>query len=155
MALRNVNEITSKTDWVIGHSHISLYGTFTFFAFAGVYQAIPVITNKPLWSNKLADWHFAFNLWGSIPFMFALWIGGFLQGMMWATWADGSSYAQFHNNLANFSFIQTIEEMQPWWILRGLGGIVILIGNLFFVINIFNTIVLKPRDQSSAVRATS
>lgn len=149
MALRNVNEITSKTDWVIGHSHISLYGTFTFFAFAGVYQVIPVITNKPLWSKKLADWHFAFNLWGSIPFMFALWVGGFLQGMMWATWADGTNYAEFHNNLANFSFIQTIEEMQPWWILRGLGGLIILVGNLFFVINIFNTIVLKPRFQPS------
>ena len=36
MALRNINEITSKTDWVIGHSHISLFATFTFFASAGV-----------------------------------------------------------------------------------------------------------------------
>lgn len=148
MALRNVNEITSKTDWIIGHSHISLYGTFTFFAFAGIYQVIPVITKKPLWSKKLADWHFAFNLWGSIPFIFALWVGGFLQGMMWATWADGSSYAQFHNNLAHFSFVQTIVEMYPWWVLRGVGGLIILVGNLFFVVNIFNTVLLKPRMES-------
>ena len=42
--------------------HISLYGTFTFFAIAGIYQAIPVMTKKPLWSERLADWHFAFNL---------------------------------------------------------------------------------------------
>ena len=148
MALRNVNEITSKTDWIIGHSHISLYGTFTFFAFAGIYQVIPVITKKPLWSKKLADWHFAFNLWGSIPFIFALWVGGFLQGMMWATWADGSSYAQFHNTLAHFSFIQTIVEMYPWWVMRGIGGLIVLVGNIFFVVNIFNTVLLKPRMES-------
>ena len=42
MAMRNINEITSKTDWVIGHSHISLYGTFTFFAIAGIDQALPI-----------------------------------------------------------------------------------------------------------------
>ncbi|MBS4164226.1 Cbb3-type cytochrome c oxidase subunit CcoN1 [Candidatus Protochlamydia amoebophila] len=146
-ALRNVNEITSKTDWIIGHSHISLYGTFTFFAIAGIYQAIPTIVKKPLWSTKLADWHFALNLWGSLLFLFSLWLGGFLQGLMWANWAEGSSYAEFHDNLTRIPFIQTMADMRDWWILRGLGGIIILIGNILFAINIFNTIVLeKPRE---------
>lgn len=144
MALRNVNEITSKTDWIIGHSHISLYGTFTFFAIAGIYQAIPTMTKKPLWSNKLADWHFALNLWGSLLFLFSLWIGGFLQGLMWANWADGSSYAEFHDNLTKLPFVQTVANMREWWILRGIGGVVILLGNVLFVINMYNTIVLKP-----------
>jgi len=70
MALRNVNEITSKTDWIIGHSHISLFGTFTFFAISGVYFVIPSITKKPLWSKGLADWHFALNLWGALRYRF-------------------------------------------------------------------------------------
>lgn len=147
MALRNINEITSKTDWIIGHSHISLYGTFTFFAIAGIYQAIPVITKKPLWSKRLADWHFALNLWGSFPFMLSLWLGGFLQGMMWATWADGTSYAEFHNNLTMLPFLQTIADMRNWWILRALGGLTVLFANLLFVFNIFNTIVLKAENE--------
>ncbi len=148
MALRNVNEITSKTDWVIGHAHISLYGTFTFFAIAGVYQAIPTICKKPLWSNKLADWHFAFNLWGSLLFLFSLWVGGFLQGLMWANWANGSSYAEFHENLTRVPFLQTVAEMRNWWILRGIGGILILFGNILFVVNIYNTILLKSAEES-------
>lgn len=146
MALRNVNEITSKTDWVIGHSHISLYATFTFFAIAGIYQAIPVITRKPLWSDKLANWHFALNLWGSVPFLLALWIGGFLQGLQWSTWADGSSYAEFHNRLSQLPFLQTIADMHVWWVMRGIGGLMILVANMIFIVNIFNTIVLKPVD---------
>ncbi len=144
MALRNINEITSKTDWVIGHSHISLYGTFTFFAIAGIYQAIPVITNKPLWSKRLANWHFTLNMLGSVPFLLALWVGGFWQGMLWSTWANGTSYATFHNNLTMMTFIDTIAEMHPFWVLRAVGGVIILFANILFVVNIFNTIVLKP-----------
>jgi cytochrome c oxidase cbb3-type subunit I len=147
MALRNVAEITSKTDWVIGHSHISLYGTFTFFAIAGIYQAIPAITKKPLWSESLANWHFSLNLLGSIPFLMALWIGGFLQGLQWSTWADGTTYAEFHNNLTRLPFLQTIADMYVWWVLRGIGGMIILFANLLFAVNIFNTIVLKSREE--------
>ena len=69
MSLRNVNEITSKTDWIIGHAHMALYGAFTFFAFAGIYYAIPVVTKKPLWSKRLADWHFALNMIGAMPIL--------------------------------------------------------------------------------------
>jgi cytochrome c oxidase cbb3-type subunit 1 len=147
MALRNVNEITSKTDWVIGHAHISLYGTFTFLAIAGLYQAIPTITGKPLWSKAWANWHFAFNLWGSLLFILPLWIGGFLQGLMWSNWADGISYAEFHDNLTRLPFLQTVANTRDWWILRALGGVVILMGNLLFVVNMYNTIVLKPKQE--------
>lgn len=152
MALRNINEITSKTDWIIGHSHISLYATFTFFAIAGVYQAIPVITNKPLWSERLADWHFNLNLIGSVPFLLALWIGGFWQGMLWATWANGTSYAEFHNNLTLLPFLDTIADMRPFWILRGIGGLIILFANILFVVNIFNTIVLKHTKEETPLK---
>lgn len=147
MALRNVNEITSKTDWIIGHSHISLYATFTFFAIAGIYQALPHLTKKPLWSSKLADWHFSLNLFGSVLFIAPLWIGGFLQGMMWADWATGTSYAEFHNNMTLRPFLQTVADMRSWWIMRSLGGTIVLFANLLFVINVFNTVLL-PSEKS-------
>lgn len=155
MALRNINEITSKTDWIIGHSHISLYGTFTFFAIAGIYQAIPVMTGKPLWSKSLADWHFSLNLFGSLLFILPLWIGGFLQGLMWANWANGSTYAEFHSNLAQMPFLDTVAAMRPWWILRAIGGTIILFGNVLFIVNMFNTILLKPRAAATIESATN
>lgn len=151
MALRNVNEITSKTDWIIGHSHVSLYATFSFFAFAGIYQCIPVIMKKPLWSTRLADWHFALNMLGSIPFLLALWIGGFIQGLLWSRWAIGSTYAEFHNNLSIMPFIETIDEMHFWWLLRALGGLIILFANILFLINIFNTVMLPERKSTEVL----
>lgn len=151
MALRNVNEITSKTDWVIGHSHVSLYATFTFFAFAGVYVTIPIITKKKLWSEKLAEYHFQLNMLGTLPFILALWIGGFYQGMLWATWANGSTYAEYHSNLSVLPFLETNTLMRPWWMLRGIGGAIILFANILFVINIFNTIMLDPSEKEEAL----
>ena len=147
MALRNVNEITSKTDWIIGHAHVSLYATFTFFAFAGVYYVVPTITKKPIWSKKMADWHFSLNLLGSLLFLLSLWVGGFWQGMLWARWADGTTYAEFHNNLSVFPFLDTIAEMHPWWVMRAIGGIIILFANFIFVVNIFNTALFPPRPK--------
>lgn len=143
MAVRNINEITSKTDWVIGHSHISLYATFTFFALAGFYYVIPAITGKALWSEKLANLHFSLNMLGSIPFLAALWVGGFWQGLLWSSWANGNTYAEFHNNLTLLPFLDTVADMRIFWIWRGIGGIIILIANLIFVINMLNTIILK------------
>lgn len=148
MALRNINEITSKTDWVIGHSHISLYGTFTFFAIAGIYQAVPVMVKKPLWSTSLANWHFSLNLFGSIPFMLSLWVGGFWQGMLWSTWADGTSYAEFHNQLTMMPFLQTIADMHPFWVWRAIGGTIVLFANILFAVNIFNTVILPARSEN-------
>ncbi len=63
--------------------------------------------------------------------------------MEWATWADGSTYQQYHNNLTVLPFLQTIADMRVWWILRGIGGLIILFANILFAINIFNTVVLK------------
>ena len=147
-SLRNVNEITSKTDWIIGHAHMALYGAFTYFAMAGVYYVVHIITKKPIWSKKLAQWHFSLNLLGSILMFSALWIGGFLQGMQWASWANGSSYAQFHNNISQLSFLQTVADSRVWWHIRALSGVVILLGNVLFALNIFNTVILDtPQDR--------
>ncbi len=158
MALRNINEITSKTDWVIGHSHISLYATFTFFAIGGIYQAIPVMYKRPIWSESLTNWHFGLNLFGSFFFIVPLWMGGFLQGLQWSTWADGSTYAEFHSNLTQLPFLQTVADMRTWWALRSLGGLIILFANMLFLVNIFNTVLFpvskKEREMAIAEGVT-
>lgn len=145
---RNVNAMSSKTDWVIGHSHMALYGTFTFFLFGAIYHTIPAIAGKPLWSKALADWHFSLNLFGALLMIFSLTIGGFLQGVQWSSWAIGDSYAQFHVNLTKLPFLQTVADMHYWWLFRALAGVMILIGNLLFLLNIANTVILKVPAQN-------
>ncbi|MCC5832212.1 MAG: cbb3-type cytochrome c oxidase subunit I [Chlamydiales bacterium] len=149
-ALRNVNEVISKTDWIIGHAHMSLLGTFTFFAIGGVYYAIPKITGKPLWSERLADWHFTFTLFGSVLMFASLWLGGFNQGLQWANWGTGNTYAQFHENISRMPFLTTLELMWWWWFARTISGILILGGNAIFLLNMMNTVVLESQKEPAA-----
>lgn len=149
-ALRNVNEVISKTDWIIGHAHMALMGTFTYFAMGGIYHAIPKIASKPLWSPRLADWHFTLMLFGSILMFLALWLGGLKQGVMWANWATGDSYAQFHDNLSRVPFLSTLDMLWGWWFARTLSGVIILTGNVLFVLNILNTVILKQEEAALA-----
>jgi cytochrome c oxidase cbb3-type subunit I len=149
-ALRNVNEVISKTDWIIGHAHMSLLGTFTFFAIGGIYYAIPKIVKRPLWSEKLADLHFSLTLIGTLIMFIALWVGGYSQGLMWANWATGDSYAQFHENLSRTPFLATIEAMWWWWLARAVGGILIFAANVLFLFNIMNTVMLPQEKSVSA-----
>jgi cytochrome c oxidase cbb3-type subunit 1 len=157
MALRNVNEITSKTDWIIAHAHLSLLGTFTFFAIAGIYGILPILTKRPLWSDKLAQWHWKLSFLGAMLMFFALHVGGFLQGLQWASWADGNSYRTFHSNLSKLPFLQTVADMHYWWVLRSFSGLMLLTGNILFLVNVYNTVVLEPpagvrRPQKIAVK---
>lgn len=151
MALRNVNEITSKTDWVIGHSHISLFATFSFFVYAGVYYVIPILANRPIRSVSLMKWHYQLSIWGSLLFILPLWLGGFLQGMQWTSWATGSSYADYVRNISQLPFIETIAQMQPWWLMRTLGGTLVFLGACCFVVNMFNTLILLPPEEEAKV----
>lgn len=150
-SLRNVNEVISKTDWIIGHAHMSLLGTFSFFAMGGIYYVIPKIAKKPLWSEKLADWHFSFALLGSVIMFTALWLGGFKQGLMWANWANGDTYSQFHENLSRVPFLATIASMWWWWLARLIGGVLIFLGCVLFVVNVFNTVILKEKVEEPQI----
>ncbi len=144
-SLRNVNEVISKTDWIIGHAHMSLLGTFTFFAIGGIYYVVPKITRRPLWSDRLADLHFSLALFGSLLMFIALWLGGFKQGLMWANWGTGDSYAQFRENLSTIPFLATVEAMWWYWFARTVSGVIILIGCALFAFNISNTVLLPQK----------
>ena len=82
-SLRSVNAIVSKTDWIPGHAHMAVLGTFSFFAMAGVYYVIPRIFSTTLHSEALANWSFWLFLIGGLGMFTALWLGGFWQGWQW------------------------------------------------------------------------
>ena len=124
-ALRALNAITHFTDWVIGHAHMALFGTFTFFAYAGVYYAIPRVYKKPLYSEGMAEWHFWLSFIGFIMFSVSLWVGGFMQGLQWQN--------------PNIPFIDTVVFMKPFWHVRAAGGVLMLIGMFLFAFNIYKT----------------
>ena len=124
-ALRALNAVTHFTDWVIGHSHMAMFGFVTFYAFAGCYYAVPRMYKRPLYSEGMADWHFWLSFLGFILFSTALWIGGFNQGMEW--------------NDPNLPFITTVDHMKPFWHARAGGAALMVIGLFLFAFNLYKT----------------
>ncbi len=125
-SLRSVNQIVSKTDWIPGHAHMAVFGAFSFFAMAGIYYALPRILNRPLFSDKLGEWHFWFSFVGFLGFSVSLWIGGFLQGLQWMD--------------HTIAFLDTVKTMQPYYVVRMLSAILMVIGQILFAYNVFKTV---------------
>jgi cytochrome c oxidase cbb3-type subunit I len=127
-ALRSVSAITHFTNWVVGHAHLALLGTFSFIMFASIYYALPRLTGREIWSAKLMEWHYWLSLIGFTLFFVSLTIGGLVQGSHWAL------------NQSN-SFITSVIQQKPYHIARAVGGTMILSAQFLFIYNIFRSAV--------------
>lgn len=125
-SLRTVNQIVSKTDWIVGHAHMAVFGAFTFFALGGIYYALPKILKRPLYSEKMAEWHFWLSFVGFLGFAISLWIGGFVQGLQWMDYT--------------ISFLDTVKAMFPYYMVRMFSAILMVAAQLMFAFNIWQTV---------------
>src|SRR5579871_6726238 len=140
-SLRSVNAIVSKTDWIPGHAHMAVLGTFSFMAMAGVYYVIPRIFKTTLHSEALANWSFWLFLIGGLGMFTALWLGGFWQGWQW--------------NNPSIPFIDTVIALKPVWMVRFLSGIIIFSGIVLFMFNILSTALGSKRTVAIAEAVTA
>ncbi len=138
-SLRSVNAIVSKTDWIPGHAHMAVLGTFSFIAMAGVYHTIPRIFNTKLHSEAVANWSYWLFLIGGLGMFTALWLGGVWQGLQW--------------NDPSIPFIDTVVALKPVWTVRFLSGILIFSGIVSFLYNIMATAVNSGRAEAAPARA--
>ncbi len=78
-----VQRVTHLTNWVIAHSHIAVFGFSGIIGLGGMYYIIPRITNRPLYSTKLADVQFWLVTIGLSGFFVVLTMAGLIQGSSW------------------------------------------------------------------------
>ena len=72
----------------------------------------------------------------------AMWVSGILQGLMWR------AYTKL--GFLEYSFIETVEAMHPFYVIRALGGALFLAGALIMVWNLWRTV--HPREARVAGR---
>ena len=130
-AIKSVNAVAHFTDWIIGHVHSGVLGWVGFTCIGFFYLIVPNITRKPLHSMKLAEVQFWIQTLGIVFYTTSLWIAGITQGLMWRA-------TDSYGNLA-YSFLDTVIALKPYWILRGIGGTLYLVGFIIFFYNIVMT----------------
>jgi cytochrome c oxidase cbb3-type subunit 1 len=81
---------------------------------------------------KLVEWHFWTATIGILLYITAMWVSGITQGLMWRAY-DKLGFLQY-------SFIETVEAMHPYYVIRAIGGLLFVIGSLIMAYNIWRTV---------------
>lgn len=131
-AIKSVNALAHFTDWIIGHVHDGTLGWVGFTIIASSYHMLPRMFKREIYSKKIMDIQFWIMTIGIVLYFSSMWISGITQGMMWR---DVDQYGNL-----TYQFIDTVRVLFPYYLIRGIGGLMYLIGFIMFIYNIIMTI---------------
>ena len=132
MSIKTVNALSHYTDWTIGHVHSGALGWVGMISIGAMYFLIPRLFGRQIYSVKLIETHFWISTIGIVLYISSMWIAGVMQGLMWrAVNTDGT---------LTYSFVESVQAMHPFYIVRTLGGLFFLVGMLLMAFNLWKTI---------------
>ena len=148
MSIKPVNALSHYTDWTVGHVHSGALGWVAFISFGALYFLVPKLWGRrELYSLKLVSYHFWIATLGIVLYITSMWISGIMQGLMWRAYND--------LGFLQYRFVETVEAMHPYYVIRAFGGILFLIGALLMIYNLYRTIRGNyADDQVSAYEAS-
>ena len=133
MSIKAVNSLSHYTDWTIGHVHSGALGWVAYISFGAIYCLVPWLWNrKGLYSLKLVNWHFWVSTLGIVLYISAMWVSGIMQGLMWRAYTS--------LGFLEYSFIETVAAMKPYYVIRAMGGGLFLAGALIMAFNLWMTV---------------
>jgi cytochrome c oxidase subunit I len=121
----NMNLVVHNTTWMPGHFHLTV-GTAVALTFMGItYWLVPVLSGRPLWSRRLA----LVQVW--------LWFAG-MTVFSWAMHTLGFLGAPRRTPLGSAPYVH--PEWRPLLALVGIGGTVLLVSGLLYLLNLLLTV---------------
>ena len=120
-ALRSLQQPTHFTDFVVGHSHITVFGTFVMWAIAGVVYVWPRVTRSTPSSFRMANAGFWLIATGIAAMTLVLTAQGLQQGFMLIAQAD---------------WMDSVNAIRPYWWVRTVTGIAMDIGTSLVVVTL-------------------
>ncbi|MBM3598693.1 MAG: cytochrome-c oxidase, cbb3-type subunit I [Alphaproteobacteria bacterium] len=142
MSIKAVNGLSHYTDWTIGHVHSGALGWVAFVSFGAIYFLVPRLWGRAqLYSLKLVSVHFWISTLGIVLYISSMWVSGILQGLMWRAY-DRLGFLQY-------AFIETVEAMHPFYLIRALGGLLFVLGALIMVYNLWRTTRGEVRREAA------
>ena len=132
LSLKSVNAISHFTDWTIAHVHVGALGWNGFLTFGILYYLIPKIFRTKLYSVKLANRHFWIGTLGIVFYVVPMYWAGFMQSLAWKEFTPEGTL--------KYQFLDTVKQMQPFYLMRGVGGVLFLFGALIMCYNLYKTV---------------
>jgi cytochrome c oxidase cbb3-type subunit 1 len=135
-ALRVIQQPTHFSDFVISHSHLTVFGTFVVWAIGGLVYVWPRVCGRELWSWTLGNWSFWLITCGISTMGLVLTAAGLQQGYQW---------------MSGTEWVDTILPMKPYWFVRTLSGISMDIGMTLLVANLMMTALTRPATAEASM----
>ncbi|HBK55551.1 MAG TPA: cytochrome-c oxidase, cbb3-type subunit I [Xanthomonadales bacterium] len=144
MSIKVVNSLSHYTDWTIGHVHSGALGWVAMISIGAMYMIYPrVLGLKQMYSVQLIDLHFWVHTIGVVFYIASMWIAGVMQGLMWrATNVDGT---------LTYTFVESLAATYPYYLVRLLGGLLVLGGMLIMAWNTYRTFRMARGTVESPV----
>ncbi len=132
LSIKSINAISHYTDWTIAHVHVGTLGWNGMLTFGMLYWLIPKLYRTKLYSVSLANTHFWIATLGTMFYAIPMYVAGWTQSMMWKKFTpDG--FLEFGN------FLETVTQIIPMYLIRGIGGTIYLVGALVMLYNLYRT----------------
>jgi cytochrome c oxidase cbb3-type subunit 1 len=138
-ALRSIQQPTHFTDFVISHSHLTVFGTFVVWAIGGTVHVIPKLAGRPLWSFRMGNWSFWLITFGITLMGLDLTLAGLQQGYML---------------MAGVEWLDSLVAIRPYWLVRTVAGASMDIGMSLLVYNLMRTMLAAEAPQIVASPGT-
>lgn len=132
-AFRSLQEVWHLTNFTVGHSHLTMYGFVAFAVWGGIYALLPAATGRQA-STLGLGLHFWMALVGSFIYVISLSVGGTIQGLDW---------------VHGLPFIQSVVDMQSYYVWRGVGGSLMFLSHLVFAWNVWRMCYGQGTRRSS------
>ena len=120
-AFRSLQQMWHLTNFTVGHSHLTMYGIICFAIWGGIYGLLPLATGRRA-SSLGMGLHFWMALVGCFIYVTSLSIGGTIQGLDW---------------MHGLPFIQSVIDMQSYYVWRGVGGLLMFSSHIVFGWNVW------------------
>ena len=120
-AFRSVNIYWHFTNFTVGHSHMAMYGFVAFGIWGAIYGLVPPLMGRGPSENAI-KLHFWLAFLGGSLYVIAISIAGILQGASW---------------VAEESFIASVEAAAPMWLWRSIGGAMMVLSHIVFIVNVW------------------
>ncbi|MBK7090152.1 MAG: cytochrome-c oxidase, cbb3-type subunit I [bacterium] len=132
LSIKSVNALSHYTSWTIAHVHVGALGWNGLLTFGMMYWLIPKLFNTPLYSKKLANFHFWISTLGIVFYAVPIYFAGWTEGLLWKQFtAEG--LLQYPN------FLEIVQQITPMYHIRAFGGALFLIGVFVMGYNLFKT----------------
>lgn len=142
-ALRSVNVITHFTHYTVGHAHLGMYAFLSFILFGAIYFIMPRLTDWEWPWRRMISLHFWLVAVGILIYVVSLSVGGWLQGVALLD--------------AETPFLDIVKMTLPYLEARSLGGALMTLGHLVFVVHFVAMLMRKGKASNNPTlfRATT